>query len=647
MTPATALALVTIAAAILAAVEAGRRIALWRVGRPAAIPLSGILALPRRYLVDVHHVVARDPFAARMHALVAGGFLAGGLLTALAILPPLGTSRLYWLLPAAAFAAMLGGAAMVRRRRTPVRPARLSGGRFTALPLLFTLFGAGGFIVAVATLLAAPEWVGALGVALAAAGAFGLAAQAGSGPLRHAVAGAVHLIAHPRPARFTGVRDTALAPLDLSADRLGIATPADFAWNRLAGFDACIQCGRCEAACPAFAAGQPLNPKKLIQDLSVAIAPGATDAAYAGSPYPGRPIGTEHGGPNVPLVGPMVPAETIWSCTTCRACVEECPMMIEHVDAIVGMRRFETLEKGAVPGKGADVLADLRYADEPQGRPLAARIDFAAGLTLPVLAEGGTTDVLLWLGEGAYELRYGRTLRALVRLLQAAGVEFAVLGPDERDCGDLARRLGDEVTFQRLASDNIATLSARRFARILTADPHAFHVLKNEYPALGGRFEVVHHTTFLAGLVADGRLRPAALAGPAITYHDPCYLGRYNGETAAPRALLDALGLERREMARSGLKSMCCGGGGGAPVTDIPGERRIADIRMEQVRETGARTVAVACPGCTAMLEGVVEPRPEVKDVAELLWEAVEAAANAAGTRPATTAAARRPEPVA
>lgn len=302
-------------------------------------------------------------------------------------------------------------------------------------------------------------------------------------------------------------------------------------------------------------------------------------------------------------------------------------MMIEHVDAIVSMRRFETLERGAVPGKGADVLSELRAADEPSGRPLAARTDFAAGLTLPVLGPDEETDVLLWLGEGAYELRYGRTLRALLRLMTKAGVRFAVLGADERDCGDLARRLGDEATFQRLARDNIAMLAARRFARIVTADPHAFHVLKNEYPAFGGRYDVVHHTAFLDELVSAGRLSPATRRGTEkVAYHDPCYLGRYNGEVEAPRRLLDALGLDRVEMERSRLKSMCCGGGGGAPITDIPGEKRIADIRMDQVRATGASVVAVACPQCTAMLEGVTGPRPEVKDVAELLLDAVEAA---------------------
>jgi Fe-S oxidoreductase len=628
MTATAALVAVMLVVAAVAAVEAARRLALWRIGTPAAVPLSGILALPKRYLVDVHHVVARDPYAARMHALVAGGFLAGSALLILAALPPLHASPVYWGLVAAAFAAMLVGAAMVRGRRSPKRPARLSGGRFNWLPVLFAAFGTGAFVVALDGTLGLSPAIRWAALALAAAGGLGLALQVRAGPLRHAVAGAIHLAAHPRPARFAGVRDTALAPLDLAAEKLGIETPADLAWNRLASFDACIQCGRCEAVCPAFAAGQPLNPKKLIQDLSAAIAPGGSDAAYAGSPYPGIPVGAARGGPDVPLIGPMIRPETLWSCTTCRACVEECPMMIEHVDAIVGLRRFEALEKGAVPGKGPDVLAEMRAADEPGGRPLAARTDFAAGLTLPILAEGKETDVLLWLGEGAYELRYGRTLRALVRLLQAAEIDFAVLGPDERDCGDLARRLGDEATFQRLAADVIATLKTRRFRRIVTADPHAFHVIKNEYPALGGRFEVIHHTTFLASLLDAGRLRHGAVAARPVAYHDPCYLGRYNGELEAPRRLLDAIGVERREMERSGFRSMCCGGGGGAPVTDIPGERRIADIRMEQVKATGAMTVAVACPGCTAMLEGVTGDRPEVKDVAELLLEAVEAAAD-------------------
>lgn len=301
-------------------------------------------------------------------------------------------------------------------------------------------------------------------------------------------------------------------------------------------------------------------------------------------------------------------------------------MMIEHVDAIIDLRRFQTLELGAVPPRAALPLMELRYADEPSGRPLAARTDFAAGLPLPLMATRGGADILLWLGEGAYELRYGRTLRALVSLLHKAKVDFAVLGAEERDCGDLARRLGDEAGFQRLARTNIETLSRYRFARILTADPHALHALRNEYRDFGGTYEVVHHTAFLDELAATGRLDLGTLSEARVTYHDPCYLGRYNGEVEAPRRLLDRLGIARLEMERSGKRSMCCGGGGGAPVSDIEGERRIPDIRMAQAGATGAGIVAVACPQCSAMLEGVTGERPAVHDIAELVLMAVERA---------------------
>jgi Fe-S oxidoreductase len=431
----------------------------------------------------------------------------------------------------------------------------------------------------------------------------------------------------------------ALAPEDLDAERLGVEKPVDFSWNRLAGFDACVQCGRCEVACPAFAAGQPLNPKRLIQDLVAAAEPQGRRLPYAGSPYPNaRPVAGE-GGPFAPIVGPdaMIHPDTLWSCTTCRACVEECPMMIEHVDAVMALRRFQTLMLGSVPEKAAARLDDLRDTDEAGGRALAARADFAAGLDVPVLKPGGQTEVLLWLGEGAYDLRYGRTLRALVRLLRAAGVNFAILGERERDCGDLARRLGDEATFARLANDNVETLASVRFERILTADPHVLNSLRNDYPAFGGRYEVWHHTAFLEALAEQGRLKLGALDGPSVTYHDPCYLGRYNGEVDAPRRLLDALGLARVEMARHGVRSLCCGGGGGAPLSDIDGDRRIPDLRMDQARATGAGLVAVACPTCTAMLEGVPGERPEVRDVAELVLSAWEAGQSAAARAPLET----------
>ncbi|NER65916.1 dimethylglycine demethylation protein DgcB, partial [Pseudomonas sp. MAFF212427] len=444
------------------------------------------------------------------------------------------------------------------------------------------------------------------------------------GPMKHAFAGALHLAWHRRAERFGGGRSTGLKPLDLDDPHapLGVEKPKDFTWNQLLGFDACVQCGKCEAACPAFAAGQPLNPKKLIQDMVVGLA-GGTDAKFAGSPYPGKPVGEHAGNPHQPIVNGLVDAETLWSCTTCRACVEECPMMIEHVDAIVDMRRHLTLEKGATPNKGAEVLDNLIATDNPGGFAPGGRMNWAADLNLDVLSEVHDTEVLFWVGDGAFDMRNQRTLRAFVKVLKAANVSFAVLGLEERDSGDVARRLGDEATFQLLARRNIQTLAQYRFARIVTCDPHSFHVLKNEYPAFGGDYEVHHHSGYLAELIGAGRLNLGQHNGASVTYHDPCYLGRYNGEYEAPREVLRALGIEVREMQRSGFRSRCCGGGGGAPITDIPGKQRIPDMRMQDIRETAAEVVAVGCPQCTAMLEGVVEPRPLIKDLAELVADAL------------------------
>ena len=342
------------------------------------------------------------------------------------------------------------------------------------------------------------------------AGAADLILGVGRGPLKHALYGALHLAAHPRPERFHDAagRDSGVRAIDLQAEKLGAERPVDFAWNSLLGFEACVQCGRCETVCPAYAAELPLNPKKLIQDLVAALDETATDAAYAGHHHPGRVAGEAHGGRRLPLIGAraMIHPDTLWACTTCRACVEACPMMIEHVDAIIDLRRFETLERGATPGKGAAALEELRGADNPGGRPASQRIDWAADLAPPLIAEKGRCDLLLWLGDAAFDLRGQRSLRALIQILKRANVDFAVLGADELDSGDLARRLGDEATFQDLARRNIALLGRYRFNRILTADPHVLHVLRNEYPALGGHYAVVHHTALMLELIERARL---------------------------------------------------------------------------------------------------------------------------------------------
>ncbi len=445
--------------------------------------------------------------------------------------------------------------------------------------------------------------------------------------MRHAFAGALHLAFHPRPERFeeNGIASH-LRPIDLDEGKPGAETTADFTWKQLLSFDACVQCGRCEAVCPAHAAGAPLNPKKLIFDLWAASSGPGHSQGYAGQAFERAAAGNTRTSTHDSVIGSLVQNETLWACTTCRACVHECPMMIEHVDAVIDLRRFQTLERGATPGKGPEALETLALTDTLCGKPLASRMDWAADLDLALACERGEFDVLLWLGEGAFELRSQRTLRALVKILRAADVDFAVLGEEELDCGDTARRLGDEAVFQDLARRNIGNLARYGFSRIVTPDPHAFHCLKNEYPALGGRYDVVHHTSLLASLIDQGRIPLAPVDIGPLTYHDACYLGRYNGEIEVPRKILEALGIDLREMHLSRMQSFCCGGGGGAAITDVPSRQRIPDLRMSQAKETGATAVAVACPNCAVMLEGVTGDRLDVTDLAELVAASVEAA---------------------
>ncbi|WP_392384432.1 (Fe-S)-binding protein [Marinomonas primoryensis] len=617
---------------VLAGIGAVRRVNLWRAGQAEKVDLlAGLLAMPKRYLHDLHHVVERDKYISRTHVATGGGFVLAMALVVLIHLFGVDSEILAWALLAALISMFCGALFVAKRRLNP--PSRLSKGPWMRLPKSLLTFSITFFVLTLPAAGVLPEdfSLGAVGgwiltlvlsVLILLSLSEMLFGMTWGGPMKHAFAGALHLAFHRRPERFGGGRSTGLKSAVLGGKVHGVAKPSDFKWNQLLGFDACVQCGRCEAVCPAFAAGQPLNPKKLIQDMVVGFA-GGTDEKYAGSPYPGVDVGNATGGANQIITEGLIHPDTLWSCTTCRACVEECPMMIEHVDAIVDMRRFLTLEKGSTPNKGAQVLENIIATDNPNGYSPASRTHWAADQNLNVMKDVKQTDVLFWVSDGAFDMRSQRILRAFVKLLKAANVDVAILGDEELDSGDVARRLGDDATFQNLAKRNLATLSKYRFNKIVTTDPHAFHCLKNEYGDFGSDalkdVEVLHHTTFLNRLVKEGRFNLNPFSGGKVTYHDPCYLGRYNGEYEAPRELLASLGIDIAEMERSGYRSRCCGGGGGAPVTDIPGERRIADMRMEDVTSTGAELVAVGCQQCTAMLEGVVEPRPVVKDIAEIL----------------------------
>ena len=612
---------------VLAGIGAVRRVNLWRAGQAEKVDLlAGLLAMPKRYLHDLHHVVERDKYMSRTHVATGGGFVLAMALVVLIHLFGVDSKILAWALLAALIVMFCGALFVAKRRLNP--PSRLSKGPWMRLPKSLLTFSITFFVLTLPAAGVLPEgfggWLLTLVLSVLILMSLGemLFGMTWGGPMKHAFAGALHLAFHRRPERFGAGRSTGLKSAVLGGEVHGVAKPSDFKWNQLLGFDACVQCGRCEAVCPAFAAGQPLNPKKLIQDMVVGFA-GGTDEKYAGSPYPGVDVGNVTGGANQIITEGLIHPDTLWSCTTCRACVEECPMMIEHVDAIVDMRRFLTLEKGNTPNKGAQVLENIIATDNPNGYSPASRTHWAADQSLNVMKDVKQTDVLFWVSDGAFDMRSQRILRAFVKLLKAANVDVAILGDEELDSGDVARRLGDDATFQNLAKRNLATLSKYRFNKIVTTDPHAFHCLKNEYGDFGSDalkdVEVLHHTTFLNRLVKEGRFNLNPFSGGKVTYHDPCYLGRYNGEYEAPRELLASLGIDIAEMERSGYRSRCCGGGGGAPVTDIPGERRIADMRMEDVTSTGAELVAVGCQQCTAMLEGVVEPRPVVKDIAEIL----------------------------
>ncbi len=594
---------------------------MWRTGKAAVWSWAQLLTIPKRYFVDLHHVVAREPYIAHTHVATAGGAVAAIFLVALNYGLMHYSIVLNWAIVVATCIMFIGAFFMwLRRRKVPLR---LSRGAWNRLPYSLLVFALGLFLVSL-PVTSLSNGIAILAILLLLLGSAELALGIGlGGPMKHAVAGLLHLAFHPRQERFSSKLSTGLKSLNLENKEYGINKPSDFQWNQLLGFDACVQCGKCETACPAFAAGQPLNPKKLIQDLVVGLSSG-TDANFTGSPYPNIPIGKHAGSPNQTIVPSLIEAQTLWSCTTCRAFVQECPMLIEHVDAIVGMRRNLTLTQGGVPGTAQQTLENLRQTATVGGLDRNARYYWAIDLDVKTIQPNTPVDALLVAGEGAFDMRYQRTLRALIKLLKAANVDFAVMGALESDTGDTARRLGDEATFQMLAKRNIATFNTLQFKRIVTADPHVLHSLKNEYPAFGGHYEVLHHTTLLAQLSANGQLKLGKSDETRkLTYHDPCYLARYNNETESPRALLRSVGISIHEMERSGLRGRCCGGGGGAPLTDIPGKQRIPDIRIADASTIGAEVVAVGCPQCTAMLEGVVE-RPEVLDIAELLAASLE-----------------------
>ena len=392
-----------------------------------------------------------------------------------------------------------------------------------------------------------------------------------------------------------------------------------FTWKQLLDLVTCTECGRCQSQCPAWNTGKPLSPKLLIMDLR--------DELFRNSKQA--------------LVPGVISEDVLWACTTCGACVEQCPVDIEHVDAIVDMRRYEVLIESRFPPEAALMLRNVENRGDPWGLGAAQRLQWTEGLDFEIPVIEGTipddVEYLFWVGcAGALDERARKSTQSIARLLHQAEVSFAVLGPAESCTGDPVRRLGNEYLFQTQAQQNIETLQAAGVHKIIASCPHCFNSLAKEYPALGGNFEVIHHTQLLGRLVAAGKLSPNRLDAK-VAYHDPCYLGRHNQVYGPPRSVIESVpGVSSVEMGRCRERSFCCGAGGARMWLEENQGKRINLERTDEALGTGADVVSTACPYCLIMLDDAVKERGrdedvKVLDVAQLLERSMQPEVPAGG----------------
>jgi Fe-S oxidoreductase len=424
-----------------------------------------------------------------------------------------------------------------------------------------------------------------------------------------------------------------LRALDLEAENVetfGASDVEHLTWKQLLDGYTCTECGRCTASCPANITGKILSPRKIIMDVRDRL---KEKGLYVPAGKKADDLkGMEGKNPlEKSLLHDFITPEELFACTTCMACVQECPVAIEHVGTIVDLRRNLVLMESAFPPELQVVFRNLENNSTPWAFSSSSRGDWAEGLDVPRLTDTRETDVLFWVGcAGSYDSRYIKVSQAIARLLNKAGVSFAILGTEEKCNGDPARRIGNEYLAQTLMKENVETLKKYRFNKILTACPHCYNTLKNEYPQFGSSHEVVHHSDFLLGLVKDGKLPMKGSHQKKVTYHDSCYLGRYNDIYNGPRGAIKTVpGVELVEMQRSHTRGFCCGAGGGRMWMEEKEGRRVNIERTEEALSTGADVIGTACPFCMTMLtDGVKENNEagnvQVKDIAEMLLEGVE-----------------------
>ena len=415
---------------------------------------------------------------------------------------------------------------------------------------------------------------------------------------------------------------------DLEAsERFGVSRVEDLSWKSVLDGYTCTECGRCRVVCPTALTGKPLDPKVFIGDLRDAVREATPEILTAQS-------GRGNGAPPArrELIGGWLTEETIWACTTCGFCTTACPVfIIPAVDKITEMRRHLVLERADFPKEMQTAFRGMETNGNPWGISASARADWAKDLPVVTMAQaaGSDVEVLFWVGcAGSYEDRAKRVSRAIVEILNEAGVSFAILGTEETCTGDSARRMGNEYLFQMLALQNVETLNRYGVKKIVTNCPHCFNCIKNEYPVLEGSYEVVHATELVSALLREGRVRFTEEVRETISYHDACYLGRYNGVYAPPRDILRAIpGLEVQELPRTCERGLCCGAGGGRMWMEEKLGTRINQTRMAEIEEAGTASVGLSCPFCMIMLGNAREEigaKTKPFDVLELARKSME-----------------------
>jgi Fe-S oxidoreductase len=409
------------------------------------------------------------------------------------------------------------------------------------------------------------------------------------------------------------------------AKHLGVYRIGEFSWKQLLDLYACTECGRCTQNCPASISGKVLKPRDIIHNLKTHLLASGKDLLLE----KGQKVRNKSIGQSV-VLGQVVTEEELWACTTCHACIEVCPVEIEHVGRIIDLRRHLVMREARFPSEVKSIFNNLEIYGDTHGRGRSFRTDWAAGLSVKKIKEDSDSDLLYWAGcEGSFHDRNKEVSKVIVRILQEVGITVGILGKEEICCGDPARRIGNEYLFQELALRNIDMLNRYGIKKIITYCPHCYHTLKNEYPQFGGHFDVVHYTSYFHDLLQQGRLKVKRPLEGKVTFHDPCYLGRVNGIYDAPRDILQSIpALESKEMTLSREKSFCCGAGGGRMWMHEDFGQRINNIRTKEVIEAGVDWVATSCPYCLAMVEDGIKSqeradRISVLDLSEILYRSI------------------------